>query len=168
MMINRRNFFLAMPLLLAACVQTQQLNETVASSLRITEVAVATSVERENTALPKGVIVDQVRSDVSGVLKRQNPNGTRPVRLNVNIHQFYIANAAAGALLGSSSSNIGTTMTLVDVKTGESVGEPFKVYGSTEARPTMFGALAIKKPQEELAVISADLAANAMIAIFGE
>jgi len=169
MMMKRRKFIvLAAALGLAACGEPGQLlDASIASGIRITEVTASTSVTRTETAVPKEQIVEAARIKVAQALSSGNPGGPRAVRADVKVTQFYIANAVAGALLGSSSSSINTVITLVDAQTGEVIKEPFTVFGVTERRPTILGAAAIKSPEEELAIITTDLARRARIAVYG-
>ncbi len=168
-MFNRRNFVLAGVLaVLAGCAQTQLVDVGTASSLRVTEVSVTTRVARKNTAIPKQRILDTVQAKSFAALSRANPAGNRPVRAEVTVNQFYIANAGAGILLGSTQSGMNTEVSLYDAVTGELVKANMLVLGGTEARPTIFGAAAIKSPEQELDIITDDLARNMKIAIFGE
>ena len=169
-MMKRRSFLvLAAVATLAACAEPGQLLDSgVASSLRVTEVTASTTVKRTETAVPKDQIVEAARSRVAAALGPANPNGKRPVRAEVKVTGFYIANAIAGVLLGSNTSVINTEITLVDVATGAVVQPPFKINGSTEARPTIIGAAAIKAPAQELAIITNDLAAKTRVAVYGK
>lgn len=152
---------------LAACAQEPQLGSSLASSLAVTSVTATSSVSRENTALPKGEIVEAARRKVEANLRSINPGGSRPVVAQLDVKRFYIANPAAGALLGSSSSSIAVDVRLVDADTGAVVKDTFEVFGTTEARPTVFGAAAIKSPREELNIITDDLAQRVSIAVYG-
>jgi len=168
-LMNRRDFLIfGSALALAACSQSQLVDNRTAPSLQVREVIVTTSVSRKETALPKSQIVEATRSRVFSTLRQANPSGNRPIRVEVNIKQFYIANAGAGVLLGSSSSSINTEIKLVDVATNTQIGQTLNVFGATEPRPTIFGAAAIKSPQQELAIITNDLAKRVKIAIYGE
>ncbi|WP_299025205.1 hypothetical protein [uncultured Sulfitobacter sp.] len=153
---------------LAACGEPGQLlDASLASGIRITEVTATTSVTRAETALPKEQIVEAARAKVAAALQSGNQSGSRAVRAEVEVVQFYIANAVAGVLLGGNRSSINTKITLVDVSTGEAIREPFTVFGITETRPTVLGAASIKSPAEELTIITDDLARRARIAVYG-
>ncbi|MEP4552505.1 MAG: DUF6778 family protein [Tateyamaria sp.] len=152
---------------LAACASTPQVETSLASTLLVTEVRSSTTVQRTETALPKDQITQVAQAKVSSALKSANPSGSRPVRAEMVVTQFYIANPIAGALLGSSVSSISTEITLVDAATGDVVTPAFKVIGHTEARPTILGAAAIKSPNQELEIITNDLANEAKFAIYG-
>ena len=168
-MLNRRSFIaLAAVATLSACAAPGQLvDANVASSLRITEVAVNTTVTRQETAVPKAEILETTRAKLETTLASVNPAGSRAVRLEVTVSQFHIANPVAGVLLGNTASSIITDMRLVDVSTGAVVKDSFRVFGNTEARPTILGSVAIKPARQELAIITNDLAANTRVAIFG-
>ena len=152
---------------LAACAQEPQIEGALASQLAVTSVTATTSVTRTDTAVPKAEIVETARRKVEANLRAINPRGSRPVVAQLNVKRFYIANPAAGALLGSSVSSIAADVTIVDAQTGAVVKDTFEVFGTTEARPTVFGAAAIKSPSEELRIISDDLAQRVSTAVYG-
>ncbi|KIC23919.1 MULTISPECIES: hypothetical protein [unclassified Leisingera] len=169
-MINRRNFVLASTFaVLAGCSQQQLVDTQTASSLRVTEVSVSTQVAREKTAVPKQQILDTVQAKSFSVLSSASRAGSRPVRAHVDVVQFYIANPGLGALIGSTNSGINTEVSLIDIETGEPVGDKFTVNGGTqEVRPGLFGAAMIGAPEKELDEITDSLANSMKIAIFGE
>jgi hypothetical protein len=152
---------------LAACEPTQLVDPSVAAGLNVVEVSATTTVRRTDTAVPKAQIVETARTKVASALRGASAPSGRPVRAELTVVQFYIANAGAGVLLGSSSSSINTEIRLVDVATGAVVKDSFRVFGVTEPRPTILGAAAIKSPQQELDTITNDLARRARIAVFG-
>ncbi|MBO9479449.1 hypothetical protein J7382_18035 [Shimia sp. R11_0] len=169
MMMKRRTFsLLAVAALVAGCMQTQEVDSNVASTLFVQEVVATTSVTRKNTALPKQQILNTVEAKSLAVLQAANPKGYRPVKVNVNIDNFYIANPGAGALLGSTMSTVHTTVEVVDLETNSTIKDGLSVIGSTEARPTIFGAAAIQEAAKEVDIIASDLAQNLKIAIYGE
>ncbi|WP_240513984.1 hypothetical protein [Paramylibacter kogurei] len=118
--------------------------------------------------MPIEQIISTLKTKSQSALVGASRNGDVPVVVNVDIDSLYIANPGAGALLGSTASSVAGAVTIVDAVSGEPLGDQFRVLGVTEARPTVFGAAAIKPPQQELAIISDDFAKRLKIAIFGE
>ena len=131
------------------------------------DVVVSHGIKRETT-VPMSDVTKELRTRSLTLLSRVNPNGSRPVKAEVAVSAVYIANAAAGLFLGSSSSSINGEVTLVDAKTGERIGDAFRVFGVTEPRPTIIGAAAIKPPRTEVSIITSDFARRMKVAIYGE
>ena len=168
-MIRRKFLLCGVFAVLTGCMQGQLVDTGVASSLRVTEVSVSTRVARKNTAVPKQQILDAVQTKSFSLLSGVSRSGTRPVRVNVHVTQFYIANAAAGILLGSTKSGISAEVSLTDVVTGEVLQEKFLVTGMVdETRATIFGSALIDSPEQEVDSFTDDLAQKIKIAIFGE
>lgn len=117
---------------------------------------------------PNDAILAEVKTAMLRELPAANPGGTVPVKAEVTVLNVFITNGAAAILMGSGASSITAKTILRRTDTGALVGRGMDVTGSSGARPTIFGAAAVKTPAIEVELSAADLAKKTKGRIYGK
>ncbi len=113
----------ALAVLLASCGATNHLSNRVRNDLRIGKISVL--VGKEAWGLKNALPPDALKQNLSRAIREKTAvfQGHSTVDIRISISNYYIPSVAASVLIGMTP-YIGSTITLVDARTGKPVGEP--------------------------------------------